>query len=434
MVSQHRRSQELWPWQEPWDDVAALEPWEEIPIRESLADRAAAPLQGSWRVAVTGLAGGSGRTTVTAMIGMTLAGVRAEPVVAVDLSGDLERTADATDHGMDTAFGIPLAERAGACPSATVSDLVADAISYRARRGGAARPVGELRWLINGGTDGAYPSEDCAGLDVLPGCRPSEPVVPATPPSGRPRAGAPGPAGHTATGPPALVPAGVPGPLTPQVLASAFSTLESAYPLVLVDAPLDPTSPLASVTLGGAGVVVLVVPALPGDLAEAAAALRGSGGPRTHPGGPPPTVIVAAISVRRGRWSPQTRSAAAKLARRVDAMVRIPYDARLDDTVTEAARTRPGNSAKRGDNAGRGQRNAVPIPFSRLRWRSRRAFLRLAATVVDACREPDDIGVDNNETDDTTAVHSHAVHDRSSVPGVSSDDLRADLNPGREQQ
>ncbi len=230
------------------------------------------------------------------------------------------------------------------------------------------------------------------------------------------------------------MPAGVPGPLTPQVLASAFSTLEPVYPLVLVDAPLDWTSPLASLTLGGAGVIVLVVPALPGDLAEAAAALRGSDGPRTRHGGPAPTVIVAALSVRRGRWSPQTRSAAAKLARRVDAMVRIPYDTRLDDTVTEALRTRPGNSAKQGDNAGRGQCNAVPIPFSRLRWRSRRAFLRLAATVVDACRDPDDISVDNNETDDTAAVHSHAIHDRSSVPGVSSDDLRADLNPGREQQ
>ncbi|WP_239393517.1 hypothetical protein [Frankia sp. CiP3] len=429
-----RASQDLWPWQEPWADVTALEPWEEIPVRESLADRAAAPLAGSWRVAIASLTGGSGRTTVTAMIGLTLAGIRGEPVLAVDLCDDLEHTATPMGLAPDSTSGMSLADRVGAYPSATVSDLVADAISYRARRGGATRPVSELRWLINGGADGTYLSGDAAGLDVLPACRPSEPAAPAAPRSGKARVTTSAPTDQVAAPPPALVPAGMPGPLTPQVLASAFATLGVAYPLVLVDTPLDWNSPLASITLGDARVIVLVVPALPGDLTEAAASLRASGGLRADHGGPPPAVIVAAVSVRRGRWSPQTRSAAAKLARRVDAIVRIPYDARLDDTVTDVAPARPGNSPSRRDNAGRGQRNSVPIPFFRLRWRSRRAFLRLAATVVDACRDQDDIGVNNDEIGDTATAATSVTHDRIAAPGVSSDDLRADLAPGREQQ
>jgi hypothetical protein len=198
--------------------------------------------------------------------------------------------------------------------------------------------------------------------------------------------------------------------------------------MVLVDTPLDWNAPLALITLNDANVIVLVVPALPGDLAEAAAALRDPGSLQADRDGPPPVVIVAAMSVRRGRWSPQTRSAAAKLARRVDAIVRIPYDTRLDDTTLEADHIRPGNSA------GRGQRNGVPIPFSRLRWRSRRAFLRLTATIVDACRDLDDSDMDSNETDTTVTAPTPATHDQISVPGVSSDDLRADLAPGREQR
>ncbi|WP_420848623.1 MinD/ParA family ATP-binding protein, partial [Protofrankia coriariae] len=414
-----RGGRELWPWQEPWDDATELAPWEEIPIRESLADRVAAPLEGSRRIAVTSLIGGSGRTTVTAMLGMTLAGIRAEPVVALDISGDLERVTATGDSDAEVEFGASLAERVGVRPSVTLSDLVADAISYRARRGGTPRPPREIRWLIGGDAVGAAtPAQATAGFDVLPAYRPTDAPQPAgraTP--GETAAPAPGsavaaPASDTGTQPAPLVAAGIPGPPTPQVLAAGLRTLEQTYPLVLVDTPLDWDSKFASITLGDADVILLVVPALPSDLAETSAAIRGAAALRAHSTGPRPAVIVAAVSVRRGRWSPQTRSAAAKLARRVDALVRIPYDTRLDDELPDhahgAARHRPGSLP-----GGR-----PPIVFSRVRWRSRRAFLRLAATVIDACDDPDSAEPERNESDNTTIATAAASEDRGLIPGV----------------
>ncbi|WP_131771215.1 MinD/ParA family ATP-binding protein [Candidatus Protofrankia californiensis] len=424
-VREPRSSRELWPWQEPWRDVNDLEPWEEIPIRESLADRVAAPLEGSWRIAVTSLIRGSGRTTVTAMLGMTLANIRAEPVVALDISGDLERTETIGDLDTDAGFSASLAERVGVRPSATLSDLVADSISYRARRGGTPRPAREIRWLISGDAGGtSTPVAAAGGLDVLPAYRPTGVHHPtgAYHPAGQAASGGPGATGpsgavavpfsDTKTQPAPLVAAGMPGPPTPQVLAAGLRTLEQAYPLVLVDTPLDWDTQFASITLRDADVILLVVPALPSDLAEASAALRDTTSLRARRAGPPPMVIVAAMSVRRGRWSPQTRSAAAKLARRVDAMVRIPYDMRLDDEVPDHTRT------GRRHSAGAAPGSRTPIAFSRLRWRSRRAFLRLAATIVDACGDLGNADLESGESDDTTVAAIVTSEDHSLIPGV----------------
>ncbi len=413
-VREHRSSRELWPWQEPWRDVTDLEPWEEIPIRESLTDRVAAPLKGSWRIAVTSLVGGSGRTTVTAILGMILANIRAEPVVALDISGDLERAETIGDLDVDTEFGASLAERVGVRPSATLSDLVADSISYRARRGGTPRPVGEIRWLINGGLPGGASTqvEATAGLDVLPAYRPTGQTAPGGSGATGPSGAVPVPSSGLRTQPAPLVAAGMSGPPTPQVLAAGLRTLEQAYSLVLVDTPLDWDTQFASITLRDADVVLLVVPALPGDLAEASITLRDATGLRAHRAGPPPVVIVAAMSVRRGRWSPQTRSAAAKLARRVDAMVRIPYDVRLDDEVPDPTR------AGRRHSPGGTPTSRTPIAFSRLRWRSRRAFLRLAATVVDACGDLANADLEDSESDNTTVAIPVTAEDHGLIPGV----------------
>ncbi len=381
------------------------------------------------------------------MIGLTLAGVRDEPVVALDMAGDLEREQAADDTGPETEFGALLADRVGANPSTTVSELVADAVSYRARRGGKSRSVSEIRRLINSGSgNDSTGGGAAAGLDVLPAHR-----LPRLP------GAAPTAVGPTRSGIDtlALVPAAMAGPLTPQVLAAAFGVVEQAYPLVLVDAPLDWEAPMASVAVKDADVIVLVVPALPGDLAEASATMRGSGGFPGRRADLSPMVIVAVMSVRRGRWSPQTRSAAAKLARRVDAMVRIPYDARLDDTLMDRARPDQGpvtgrthgagrihgagrtHGAGRGGNVDREHDDHTRIPFSRLKWRTRRAFLRLAAIIVDGCVDLGGTDPGNGESNGTSVAKAPTSHDRVSTPGVLSDDLRADLAPGapgREQR
>ncbi|HMA47941.1 MAG TPA: hypothetical protein VKP11_12230 [Frankiaceae bacterium] len=56
------------------------DPLDTIPVRDSLAERAAVPLTGPFRVVVGGFGGGSGRTTVTAGLGMALAAARYDPV------------------------------------------------------------------------------------------------------------------------------------------------------------------------------------------------------------------------------------------------------------------------------------------------------------------------------------------------------------------
>jgi hypothetical protein len=176
--------------------------------------------------------------------------------------------------------------------------------------------------------------------------------------------------------------------------------------LVLVDAPGD--SPLTPTVLRGADVVVLVVHATPSDLDAAAADLRDPDGISARLGEPPPPVIAVVVSARRGRWSPQTRSAAGRLSRRVDGLVRLPYDVRLDSDT------------------------GAPTPIGQLRRRTRRAFLRLSAVLVDALVDEADAlatGDDGDERQDAQVDPGTGGWDLEKGSGVSSDHLRS-ASPG----
>jgi MinD-like ATPase involved in chromosome partitioning or flagellar assembly len=376
---------ELWPWQEPWETGGDLEPWEELPIRLSAADRAAAALDGSWRVVVTSLFAGSGVTTVTAVLGMVLADVRGDGVVAVDVAVDAgpgvsgpalpgavggASGADAAaggggeldgagDTGEGRAAGVGLARRLGAQAATTVAALA------RHRRDG--RPPREAAALV-AGADGPLPGV----LDV----------VAARMADTKPTGGASG----------LLVPTD--DLFTPTALRSALGLLAGSYTLLLLDVP--GTSPPAATALRGADVVVLVVLATPADLDAAAADLRDPDGLPGRLTEPPPAVVAVVVPARRGRWSPQTRAAAARLGRRVDRLVRIPYDVRLDVDA------------------------GSPTKIGRLRRRSRRAFLRLAADIVDLLADEAAERGGGETAASAAPVHAHAG-DHGYSPGVSSD-------------
>jgi MinD-like ATPase involved in chromosome partitioning or flagellar assembly len=131
---------------------------------------------------------------------------------------------------------------------------------------------------------------------------------------------------------------------------------------VLVDCPPGLDDTVTSAVLTDADAVVLVTRATPADLHEAAvaaAALK----TRTGDGGAGSSVVVAVTSLRSGRWSPRTRSAASALAGHVSGLVRIPYDPALTGYGT--------------------------IRGPRSRRRTRKAFLRLAATIVETCATAD---------------------------------------------
>ncbi|WP_026239998.1 MinD/ParA family ATP-binding protein [Parafrankia discariae] len=337
----------LWPWQEPWDDLDDLEPWEEIPLRITLSDRAAVALPGSWRIAVTSLFPYSGTTTLAGVVGLTLAGVRAEPVLALDLypgaatPGFVPPTSSESDE-IDESRGDNLVARVGSRGTTTVADIL------RQRRSAAKVTPDELRSRI-----GSRRAGSVFDLDVLPVNRP---------------------AGDEETTN-ALVP--VDEPVTPAMLRSALGALGHAYPLILMDAPA--TAPLTPEAIRAADVILLVTLATASDLEATLADLRDPQGSLAGvgvsarervpsgqaPGLPPhertgPAVIAAVVSPRRGRPSPRTRTATARLARHVDGIVRVPYDPRLDPS------------------------RGTPVRIPRLRWATRRSYLRLAAETVDA--------------------------------------------------
>ncbi|MDT3446615.1 MULTISPECIES: hypothetical protein [unclassified Pseudofrankia] len=297
------------------DDYGSA-PWDEIPLRESLADRAAAELPGSWRIGVTSAFPYSGATTLVGILGLVLTGARGESVLAVDL-----RPRTWPDEDPDEPRGDPLCSRVGLPGDVTVADIAR-------RRGGAS---GALRELIG---DPARPGTP--ELEVVPLCRGE---------------------GATSGGPGVVVPAD--DTVTPGMLRTALSHLTRAYPLVLVDAPVE--APLSPTALRASDLIVVVSLAAPADLDRTAAALRDPAAPLlpVDAQGRRPPVIVAVVSPRRGRWSPRTRAAAGRLTRHVDTLVRIPYESRLDPS------------------------RRAPVRIPRLRASTRRSYLHLGAAVVE---------------------------------------------------
>ncbi|EIV95037.1 hypothetical protein FraQA3DRAFT_4837, partial [Frankia sp. QA3] len=328
----------LRPWQEPRGGARGLQPWEEIPVRLSVRDRARIPLPGSWRVTVTSLFPYSGTTTLAGVIGLTLTGVRAHPVLAVDLwPGEFptEGTSPASGGDEEEPRGDPLTSRVGSAGTTTVADVV----RHQAGDGTAA----ELSLMISGRRSGGT-----RDLDVLPIRPDAGQVADGSHPAGD------GPAGQDAP----AAPSGA-QPVTPAGLRSALGLLAHSYPLVLVDAPTG--APLTETAVEAADLVVLITLATAADLEATLMRLRAfreaPGRRPARDGGPP--IVAAIVAPRRGRPSPRTRAAAARLGRQVDSLVRIPYDARLDPS------------------------RHTPVRIPRLRRRTRRAYMRLAAATVE---------------------------------------------------
>jgi cellulose biosynthesis protein BcsQ len=315
------------------DAPDVLDPHDEIPIRLSLTDRAGADLAGSWRIVVTSLFAGSGATTVTAALGLVFADVRGHGVVAVDTDAprQLPGGHDGDGDEENQVFGVSLARRLGAPAATTVSTL--------ARRRRESLAPEQVASLVSVASANSGPRV----LDVVTARRVD---------SRHATGGAPG----------AVVP--VDDVVTPTAFRSALGVLGEAYSLILLDAAGD--SPLTPSALQMANIVLLVVLASPADLDAAVAELRDPDGMPCQFGDPRPIVVAVVVSARRGRWSPQTRAAAARLRRRVDLLVRVPYDTRLDADA------------------------GSPTKIGRLRRSSRRAFLSLAADVVDILAEEAD--------------------------------------------
>jgi cellulose biosynthesis protein BcsQ len=255
-------------------------------LRESLPDRAAVDLPGSWRIGITSAFPYSGTTTLVGILGLVLAGARGESVLALDLCPSVW-----PDEEPEEPRGDPLCPRVGLAGDVTVADV--------ARRRGSA--AAGLRTLLHASGD------TTPALEVVPLSRSQAPA-----------------SGNGA----AVVPAD--DTVTPGMLRTALGQLTRAYPLVLVDAPV--AAPLSPTALRAADLIVVVSLAAPADLDRTAAALRDPAAPLlpVDKNGRRPPVIVAVVSPRRGRWSPRTRAAAGRLARHVDTIVRIPYESRLD--------------------------------------------------------------------------------------------------------
>jgi MinD-like ATPase involved in chromosome partitioning or flagellar assembly len=349
-----------WPWQEPFPDVDQLAAWEEIPVRERLTDRVATVVRGSFRVAVVSLRAGAGRTTITAATGLTLTEVRGEPVVAVDTASSPGADPDAAEPGDGMLLGEPgaagpLAVRAGASPTADAHVLVS------ARADLDSLPA--VRRLISGTSTGTFVGP---GTVAVRGSRATTP--------GRALATRGGPSAsqaHAGSGLDVLPVRGLDrsglAPLEIDDLRHALTDLAHWYPLVLVDCVAGLDDPATAAVLAEADVIVLVTRATPADLREAMEVVAdlGTRTVGTHDGNAGddasfvPGLVAAVISPRSGRASPRTRRAVAALAGQVDGLVRVPYDSRLAGCAT--------------------------IKGHAPRRRTRTAFLRLAAEVIEAC-------------------------------------------------
>ncbi|MCM3885944.1 hypothetical protein ND747_20165, partial [Frankia sp. R82] len=389
------------------------EPQDEVPVRLSVRDRSRLPLPGSWRIAVTSLFPYSGTTTLAGVMGLTLAGMRAQPVLAVDLwpgepdldaepgpGGNASPPAAPTDE--DEPRGDPLTSRVGSTGATTVADV----IRHHVGDGSAA----ELRLLIGGQRSGS-----ARDLDVLPMRRDAGHLA---------REQAAG--SDTSTDLPVVHGSDEPT-VTESGLRSTLGMLAHSYPLVLVDAPTD--APLTDVAVQAADLVVLVTLATAADLEATVMRLRAfreAAGDR--PAGPAPLVVAAVVAPRRGRPSPRTRAGAARLGRQVDALVRIPYDPRLDPS------------------------RHAPVRIPRLRRRTRRAYLRLAAATIEnlfilakaevgtpkaaggkpGTPSPDTIDMiaKRAQTDSTSGLPA-TTEDHGAPLGVSFGDLRSPTAPSR---
>jgi hypothetical protein len=253
------------------------------------------------------------------ILGLVLAGARGESVLAVDL-----RPSTWPDEDASEPRGDALCPRVGLPGDVTVADIAR-------QRGGAPSALRELISLDT------TPRRPAAELEVVPLSRGDAPPA----------------AGSTA-----VVPAD--DLVTPGMLRTALGQLTRAYPLVLVDAPVD--APLSPAALRASNLVVVVSLAAPADLDRTAAALRDPAAPLlpVDREGRRPAVIVAVVSPRRGRWSPRTRAAAGRVAKQASAVVRIPYESRLDPS------------------------RRAPVRIPRLRASTRRAYLHLGVCVVEA--------------------------------------------------
>lgn len=389
------------------------EPQDEVPVRLSIRDRSRLPLPGSWRIAVTSLFPYSGTTTLAGVIGLTLAGMRAQPVLAVDLwpgepdlgpgpgpAGTASAAAASTEE--DEPRGDPLTSRVGSAGTTTVADVIRHQI-------GDGSPA-ELRLLIGGQRSGS-----ARDLDVLPMRRDAGHLARELP--GGTGTSAALPVVHDSDEP----------TVTAGGLRSTLGMLAHSYPLVLVDAPTD--APLTDVAVQAADLVVLVTLATAADLEATVMRLRAfreSAGDR--PAGVGPLVVAAVVAPRRGRPSPRTRAGAARLGRQVDALVRIPYDPRLDPS------------------------RHTPVRIPRLRRRTRRAYLRLAAATIENLfilakaevgtpkavgRKPGtpspgtvDLITKRAQTDPTSGVPT-TTEDHGAPMGVSFGDLRSPTAPSR---
>lgn len=350
----------------------------------------------------------SGTTTLAGVIGLTLTGVRAHPVLAVDLwPGEFPTagTAPASGGDEDEPRGDSLTSRVGSAGTTTVADVV----RHQAGEGSAA----ELRLMISGRRSGGV-----RDLDVLPVRSDAGQTT------GRQQPADDGPTDRDAP----AIPSDAQQSVTPTGLRSALGLLAHSYPLVLVDAPTG--APLTETAVEAADLVVLITLATAADLEATLMRLRtfreAPGRRPARDGGLP--IVAAIVAPRRGRPSPRTRAAAARLARQVDSLVRIPYDARLDPS------------------------RHTPVRIPRLRRRTRRAYLRLAAVAVEnlfalakaEVAAPSSVGEQPTGTSrdvvgpvtartqtGATGSATSTTADHPTPPGVSFGDLRSPTAPSR---
>jgi hypothetical protein len=124
-------------------------------------------------------------------------------------------------------------------------------------------------------------------------------------------------------------------------------------------------------------------------------------------------VLAAVVSTRRGRWSPRTRAAALRLSRQATIVIRVPHDPRLDSAAAGA-----GGPGEPGQDAVRA------VPVRRMRRATRRAFVELAAAIVDTCVLAETAGGDGGEPA-RSPVRSGRGAGPALTAGVSSGDLAA---------
>jgi MinD-like ATPase involved in chromosome partitioning or flagellar assembly len=90
--------------------------------RAELVHRIRTPLRGSHRIAVISVKGGVGKTTVSACLGLTFAGLRADRVLAMDANPDMGTLADRLTGDTDVTVQH-LLDHLGAVDAASINDI-----------------------------------------------------------------------------------------------------------------------------------------------------------------------------------------------------------------------------------------------------------------------------------------------------------------------